>query len=124
MNSKLFLVLRILYGLFLLFFGLNKFFDFIIFVPETENAVNYLEALEVTKTMHMVAIIEIIAGLSLLLNKFGALLMVILMSISVNAVLYHGTLEPTTIAGSIILIVFNVIMLYGYKDQYTGLLKA
>ncbi|WP_299431343.1 DoxX family membrane protein [uncultured Maribacter sp.] len=124
MNSKLFLVLRILYGLFLLFFGLNKFFDFIIFVPETENAVNYLEALEATKTMHIVAIIEIIAGLSLLLNKFGALLMVILMSISINAVLYHGTLEPATIAGSIILIVFNVIMLYGYKDQYTDLLEA
>ncbi len=124
MNSKLFLVLRILFGLFLLFFGLNKFFDFVIFIPETQDAVNYLEALEVTKTMHIVAIIEIIAGIALLLNKFGALLMVILMSISINAVLYHTTLEPSTITGSIILIVFNVLMLYGYKDQYKDLLKA
>ncbi|WP_298473386.1 DoxX family membrane protein [uncultured Maribacter sp.] len=124
MNSKVFLVLRILFGLFLLFFGLNKFFDFIVFVPETENAVNYLEALEVTKTMHMVAILEIIAGLSLLVNKFGALLMVILMSISINAVLYHTTLEPSTITGSLILIIFNIIMLYGYKNQYKNILRA
>lgn len=124
MNSKIFLVLRILFGLFLLFFGLNKFFDFVVFVPETEDAVNYLQALDVTKTMLLVAIIEIVAGLSLLLNKFGALFMVILISISVNAVLYHITLEPETIPGSLILIVFNIVMLYGYKDQYKGLLKA
>ncbi|WP_291871257.1 DoxX family membrane protein [Maribacter sp.] len=124
MNSKVFLGLRILFGLFLLFFGLNKFFDFVIFVPETEDAVQYLEALNVTKTMLIVAILEIAAGLSLLLNKFGALFMLILISISVNAVLYHATLEPATIPGSLILIVFNIIMLYGYKDQYKDILKA
>ena len=124
MNSKVFLGLRILFGLFLLFFGLNKFFDFVIFVPETEDAVQYLEALDVTKTMLIVAILEIAAGLSLLLNKFGALFMLILISISVNAVLYHATLEPATIPGSLILIVFNIIMLYGYKDQYKDILKA
>lgn len=124
MNSKIFLILRILFGLFLLFFGLNKFFDFVVFVPETEAAVQYLQALEVTKTMLLVAILEIIAGISLLINKFGALFMVILISISVNAVLYHATLEPSTIPGSLILIVFNIVMLYGYKDQYRDLLRA
>ena len=124
MNSKLFLVLRILFGLFLLFFGLNKFFDFVVFVPETEDAVQYLEALDITQTMFIVAILEIVAGISLLINKFGALFMLILMSISINAVLYHATLEPSTIPGSLILLVFNIIMLFGYKNQYKDLLKA
>jgi len=124
MNSKVFLVLRILLGLFVLVFGLNKFIEFLP-APEgmSADAGAYFGALVNSKTMVLVAIVEIVAGLALILNKFGALLALILMSVSVNAVLFHAVLDPGNIAPAIGLLVLNVAVLVGYKDQYKALLN-
>lgn len=124
MNSKVFLVLRILLGLFVLVFGANKFLQFIPPFEVGEAGMNYFGALTSTHTLTMVAIVEILAGLALIFNKFGALMSLILMSVSVNAVLFHATLDPANIQGAIILLVLNIAVLYGYKDKYAELLKG
>ena len=126
MNAKVFMVLRILLGLFILVFGLDKFFHFVPMDNSamSEAAMGYMGGLKSTKTTILVGIIEVLAGLSFLFNKYGALMALILMSISVNAVLFHATLEPATIPGSLILIVLNIAMLIGYKDKYRELLKG
>lgn len=121
MNSKVLLVLRIIFGLFLLFFGTNKFFHFVDPPPPPEVAYGYWEAVTVTKTLALAGIVEIAAGLSLWLNKYAALMMVILMSVSINAVLYHLALDPGGVAMGAALLVLNIVMLYAYKDNYKGL---
>ncbi len=121
MNSKVLLVLRIIFGLFLLFFGSNHLFQFFDPPAPPEAAMGYWEALMVTKTVTLVGVVEIIAGLSLLLNKYAALMMVILMSISVNAMLYHLTLDSVGLPMGSALIVLNIVMLYAYKDKYKDL---
>ncbi len=124
MNSKVFLVLRILLGLFVLVFGANKFLQFLP-PPELGDAgMSYFGALSSTKTMTMVAIVEILAGLALIFNKFGALMSVILMSVSINAVLFHATLEPGGIGPALVLLILNVLMLVGYKDKYQEILRG
>ncbi|WP_299225069.1 DoxX family membrane protein [uncultured Psychroserpens sp.] len=123
MNSKVFLVLRILLGLFVLVFGLNKFLHFIPDFPLEADALEYFTALSNSKTMTLVAIVEIVAGLALISNKFGALMALILMSISINALLFHLTLDPANSAGAVVLLVLNVLVLFGYKDQYKALLN-
>ncbi len=122
MNSKVFMVVRLLLGLFVLVFGLNKFIEFLP-SPEgmSEDAMTYFGALVNSKTMVLVAIVEIVAGLAFIFNKFGALLALILMSVSINAVLFHATLDTANIAGSIVLLVLNIAVLYGYKDRYKSL---
>ncbi len=122
MNSKILLVIRIVFALFLLFFGLNKFFHFMSPPPPPEEAMAYWTGLSASKTMTLVAIVEIAAGLALLLNKYASLMMLILMSVSVNAVLYHATLDPASIGMALALLVLNIIMLYAYKDHYKSLL--
>jgi uncharacterized membrane protein YphA (DoxX/SURF4 family) len=124
MNSKVFMVLRILLGLFVLVFGLNKFIEFLP-APEgmSEGAMTYFGALVNSKTMVLVAIVEIAAGLALILNKFGALLALILMSVSVNAVLFHAVLDQANIAGALVLLALNIAVLIGYKDKYKALLS-
>jgi putative oxidoreductase len=124
MNSKVFLVLRILLGIFVLVFGLNKFIEFLP-GPEgmSEDAMTYFGALVNSKTMVAVAIVEIVAGLALILNKFGALLALILMSVSINAVLFHAVLDPGNIAGALVLLALNITVLIGYKDKYKALLS-
>ncbi|NND79586.1 MAG: DoxX family membrane protein [Maribacter sp.] len=126
MNSKVFMVLRILLGLFVLIFGLDKFLHFVPMDNSamSEAAMGYMGGLASTKTDYLVGIVEVLAGLSFLFNKYGALMALILMSISVNAVLFHATLEPATIPGSLILIVLNIAMLIGYKDKYKDLLNG
>ncbi len=124
MNSKVFLVLRILLGLFVLVFGANKFLHFLP-PPELGDAgMSYFGALSGTQTLTLVAIVEVLAGLALIFNKFGALMSLILMSVSVNAVLFHATLEPGGIGPALVLLILNVLMLIGYKDKYQEILRG
>jgi len=124
MNSKVFMVLRILLGIFVLVFGLNKFFSFMPMPPLEPDALSYFASMTTSKTMTVVGIVEIVAGLALILNKYGALMALILMSISINAVLFHATLDPGGIAGAAVLLLLNIAVLYGYKDKYKDLLAG
>ncbi len=123
MNSKVFMILRIIFALALLFFGANKLFHFMDPPPPPEEAMGYWTALTITKTITVVAIVEILSGLTLILNKYAALMMIILMSVSVNAILYHLALDPASIGMAIGLLLLNILMLYAYKDSYKELLK-
>ncbi|KAA5828124.1 DoxX family membrane protein [Algibacter amylolyticus] len=123
MNSKVFMGLRIVLGLFVLVFGLNKFLNFMPMGDMPADAGAYFGALVNSKTLTLVALVEIVAGLALIFNKFGALLALILMSVSVNAVLFHATLAPGSIPGALVLLVLNIAVLYGYKDKYKTLLS-
>lgn len=123
MNSKVFTIIRILLGVFILVFGVNKFADFLP-VPElSPEAGAFFGALISSKTMVLVGVVETVAGLALLLNKYGALFAIILMSISVNAVLFHAVLDPGGIGGAAVLLILNIVVLIGYKDKYKTLLS-
>ena len=94
-------------------------------MPElSADAGAYFGALANSKTLLLVAIVEVIAGLALIFNKYGALLAVILMSVSINAFLFHATLDPGGIGGAAVLLILNIAVLFGYKDKYKELLKG
>lgn len=122
MNSKVFMILRILLGIFVLIFGLNKFLGFMPMPELSAEAGAYFGALSSAKTMTLVGVVEIVAGLALIFNKYGALLALILMSVSVNAVLFHAVLDPGGIAGAAVLLILNIVVVYGYKHKYKDLL--
>lgn len=124
MNAKIFLVLRIVFGIFLLTFGANKFLQFMPMGEMSEGAGAYFGALMSAKTLPIVAVIEILTGLALLLNKYAALMLLVLMSVSVNAVLFHATLDPGNIGGAAVLLILNIVFLYHYKDRYKDILRA
>jgi len=126
MNSKVFMVIRIILGLFLLVFGLNKFLNFLP-APEgmSEEAGAYFGALMSAKVLpYLVGIVEVLAGLAFVLNKYGALMAIILMSVSVNAVLFHINLDPEGIGPALAVLILNIVVLYGYKDKYKDLLAG
>lgn len=124
MNSKVFMVLRIVLGLFVVMFGLNKFLNFIPMEAPTGDAATYFGGLMSSKTLILVALVEIVAGIAFIFNKFGALMALILMSVSVCAVLFHATLDPANIVGSIVLLALNIAVLFGYKEKYSPLLAG
>tara|TARA_R110000868_G_scaffold86347_9_gene242278 strand:- start:3343 stop:3720 length:378 start_codon:yes stop_codon:yes gene_type:complete len=125
MNSKVLMAIRIVFGVLLAIFGANKFYPFMPAPTEMpEGIMNYMTALMASKTMYLVGAVELIAGIALIFNKYAALMMIILMSVSVNAVLFHATMDPDNIIGAIVLLVLNVVMLYAYKDKYKDILRA
>lgn len=123
MNSNIFKILRSTLGIFSLVFGINKFLHFLPLPKLTGDAADYFTALSNSKTMILVGIVLVISGLSLILNKYGALMSLILMSISVNAFLFHITIEPNGIIRTAILLSLNIAVIVGYKDKYKALLS-
>ncbi|TYC08153.1 DoxX family membrane protein [Bizionia gelidisalsuginis] len=123
MNPKLFLVLRVIFSVFLIFFGLDHFFNYIPFPEMAPEANAYFANLLSTYAMHIVGVVEVTAGLAFLFNKFGAIMALILMSVSINAVLFHLSLDPEKIYGALVLLILNIIFLYHYRKNYTALLK-
>jgi len=125
LNDKVVMTIRIAFGLAILFFGANKLFYFMDPpAPPTKTAITFLKMLTVSKTMMLVAIIEIAAGIALLANKFAPLMMIFLLSISVNALLYHAKLDPKHVVIGIVFLTLNIYMLFVYQDHYKQLLKS
>lgn len=124
MNSKVFMVVRILLAIMLLVFGTNKFLNFLPPFEVPQAAQDYFAAMASSKTIQVVGIIEVLSGLALLINRYGALMALILMSVSVNAVLFHATLAPEGIGPALGLLILNILVLVGYKDRYRDILRA
>lgn len=123
--NKALTVIRIIFGVLIAIFGANKFLNFMPAPEEMPDAViNYMTALSSTKTLELVGAVEVIDGLSFIFNKYGALMAIVLMSVSINAVLFHIFLGPADIMGALILLILNIVMLYAYRDKYKDLLAG
>jgi len=124
MNSKVFMVVRILLGLFVIIFGANKIYPFLPAPEEMpEGMMTYFTGLTMSKTLILVGLVEVLAGISFILNKYGALMAIILMSVSVCAVLFHLTMAMESIAPALALLILNIVVLVGYKDRYKDILR-
>ena len=123
MKNKLFTIIRYILGIFLLFFGFDHFFNYIPFPEMAPEANAYFANLLSTGVMQLVGVVEIVSALAFIFNKYGALMSIILMSVSINAVLFHIALDPQKIYVALILLILNLSMLYFYKNQYSQLLK-
>ena len=118
-------IIRIIFGVLIAIFGTNKFFNFMPAPSDLpDSIINYMSALMATKTLYLVGAVEFIAGLSFIFNKYGALMAIILMSVSVNIILFHITLNPDGIGPGVAMFLLNILMLFNYRDKYRDLLKG
>ena len=89
MNSKLTMAFRLLLGLILLVFGLNKFFNFFPMPPMEGAPADFMGALGKTGYMFpLIALTEIVAGVLLIINKWKGLALIFTAIISVNIVFF------------------------------------
>ncbi|RAR46404.1 DoxX family membrane protein [Flavobacterium lacus] len=122
MNSQFTKLMRILLGAILVVFGLNKFLSFIPAPELPENAANFINSLASTGyVLQVVGVIEILIGLLLLLNKWVAFALVVLVPISVNILLFHLFLDIPGISGALLVAIFNGILMYKLWPKYKPL---
>ena len=112
-------ITRTILALILLMFGLNKFLNFMPFPPMPEDANRFMGALmESGYIMYIVAIVEILSGVFLLINKFSNFWLIVIFPILLNAFLFHLFLDIAGIVGALFAISLNIFLVIKSFEVY------
>ena len=116
-------VSRILLGFIYLVFGLDYFLQFIPYQPNHTGKVAAFKAglLGIGYFYPMLKSIQIIGGLSMLVNRYAPFFAVVLFPISLNVFLYHTILVPSGWLMGVFLIAPNLFLGYAYRKYYRNL---
>lgn len=124
MNSMFSKIVRLLLGLVLVLFGLNKLLPSP-FIPLPElpaKAADFMTSLASTGyVLKTVGLLEIIIGVLLLFKKCIAFALVVLVPISLNILLFHLFLDLPGIGGALLVSILNGILIYKHWSQYKSL---
>ncbi|MGK0385462.1 MAG: putative oxidoreductase [Patiriisocius sp.] len=124
MNSTFTTILRILLGLALLVFGMNKFTPFIPIFDMAPAAANFMESLNSTGyVLYVIAALEIIIGLLLLLKKWVPFALILLAPIAINILLFHVFLDVSGVLVAILIVAITVMLIYKYWKSYRPLFQ-
>ncbi|GEC78027.1 DoxX family membrane protein [Flavobacterium aquatile] len=124
MNSMFTKIVRIVLGIMLVLFGANKFFGFIPLPELPEKAASFMTSLGATGyVLKTVGVLEILIGAMLLLKKWVAFALTLLVPISINILLFHIFLDVSGIGGALLITVLNGILIYKHWPQYKSLFQ-
>jgi len=124
MNSPFTKISRILLGVILLAFGLNKFFQFIPLPELPENAASFMTSLgETGYVLQIVGVLEVLIAIMLITKKWIAFALILLAPISANILFFHLFLDLPGLSAAILVVALNVILIYKHWKQYTPLFQ-
>jgi putative oxidoreductase len=115
--------LRVILGLFLIVYALNKFFHFIpsSYGQMPENAKYFLDS--TVMFLPYLYIFEIIIGLLLILNKWSALLYIVLFPLTVSFLVFSFINKDfSDMWPALFVAIFNIILLISAKEKYKPLI--
>jgi len=117
------IISRILLGFIYLVFGLDYFLHFIPYQPNhTGRVAAFKEGLMGVGYFYpMLKSIQIVGGLSLLINRYAPFSAVAVFPISLNVFLYHTILVPSGWLMGVLLLVPNLFLGYCYRKYYNGM---
>ena len=124
MNQKVSMILRILLGLAMVVFGLNKFLQFMPMEPPTGDMGALMGVLMKSPFMMIIAVIEILGGVALLINKYVPLALTFLIAVLLNAMLFHLFYDAANIGGALVFLVIALVLVYANKDRFSSLLSS
>ncbi|HEX5667511.1 MAG TPA: hypothetical protein VFX73_01845 [Chitinophagaceae bacterium] len=121
--KKATMIFRVLLGFLYLVFGLDYFLHFIPYQPMHTGAAADLKAgLMGTGYIYpMMKIIQIVAGISLLIDRYAPFSAVVLFPISLNVLLFHTILVPSGWLMGVFLMLPNLFLGYAYRKYYAGM---
>ncbi len=123
--TKAVLAARILLAIIFLFFGLNILLHFLSMPPMPGDAGMFTTILGTHKYMTVVGLLQVIAGLLLLVGRYVPLGLAILAPILVNILLFHLTLlGGAGIAPALLATALELFLLWAYRRSFRGLLDA
>ncbi|MEM9545490.1 MAG: DoxX family protein [Bacteroidota bacterium] len=124
MNEKVVMGIRILFGVFCLIFGLNKFLGFIPFPPIDGDGGTLMSIYFTSGFLKIIGVLEIVFGLALIINKYVPLSLTILIAIMFNAFIFHALHDMAGIGGAVLGMILGLLLVYANKDRFKDLLSA
>ena len=116
------LIARLLLGLIFVVFGLNAFLQFIpMGPPPTGLAGQFIGALFQSHYLWVVAVLQIVGGALLLVNRYVALGLVLLGPVIVNILLYHLLLNPVGMGMAVLVTALWFIVFYVHRASFSGI---
>ncbi len=114
------LIARILLGLIYVVFGLNFFLHFIPSPPPTNDAAGAFSGglYGSGYFFQYMKVLEIVGGLFILINRFTAFFLLVLLPISLNIFLFHAILAPAGAPMGAGVIILNVFLCVAYFKYY------
>jgi|TARA_B110000881_G_scaffold193011_1_gene186037 putative oxidoreductase len=124
MNSTFTTILRMLLGVSLLIFGMNKFIAFIPIFDMAPAAANFMESLNSTGyVLYVVASLELLIGVLLLFKKWVPFALVLLAPIVVNILLFHLFLDVSGMFVAVLMLAITGVLIYKYWKSYSSLFQ-
>jgi uncharacterized membrane protein YphA (DoxX/SURF4 family) len=118
-------LVRILLGAIFLVFGLNKLLPLFSTPPPQGTAAEFMGGLAAAGYFFpMLAIVEISAGLLLILGRFVPLAITMLAPVILNVLAFHVFLAPSGLPLAILLVVLNLSLAWRYRDSFRRLLRS
>ncbi|MDA9309519.1 DoxX protein [Flavobacteriaceae bacterium] len=124
MNSTFTTILRMLLGVSLLIFGMNKFIAFIPIFDMAPAAANFMESLNSTGyVLYVVASLELLIGGLLLFKKWVPFALILLAPIVVNILLFHLFLDVSGMLVAVLMLAITGVLIYKYWKSYSSLFQ-
>ena len=119
---KVILVARILLGIVFVFFGLNIILQFLKMPPPPGDAGEFMTIMVVHGFMRVVGLLQIVAGILLLVGRYVPLALALLAPIIVNILMFHMfLLGGAGIAPAIVVTLLELFLLWAYRLSFRGL---
>ena len=116
-------IARFLLGLIFLVFGLNGFLHFIPMPPPSGIAGQFMGALFVSNYLVVVFLLQIIAAVLLLINRYVPLALTLLAPIIANILLFHILMAPSGLALAIVVTALWIVVFLSVRSAFGGLLQ-
>lgn len=118
-------IARYLLGLLFTVFGLNGFLRFIPQPPpQSSLAQQYMTVLASSHYFVLVFLIQLVADLLLLINRFVALALVLLAPILVNILLFHSLMDPANIGAGVLATVLWIFVFTSVRPAFGSILNS
>jgi putative oxidoreductase len=114
-------IARFLLGFIFLVFGLNGFLHFLPSSMPSGTAGQFVGALFVSNYLVVVFLLQIIAAVLLLLNRYVPLALILLAPIIVNILLFHLLMDLSGLLLAVIVTVLWIVVFLSVRFAFTGL---
>jgi putative oxidoreductase len=115
------LIARVLLGFMFFFFGLNGFLNFLPAPPLTGLPGAFLGALMTSHYIYLVCAVQVLGGLSLLLNQFLPLGLAFLAPVIANIITYHLTIQRGEAQLAILATVLWAFLAWKFRGYFAPL---
>ncbi len=111
-------IARFLLGVVFVVFGLNGFLNFIPAPLPTGIAGQFVGALFLSHYLVVIMLIQLLAGILLIANRYVPLALTLLGPIIVNIFFYHAFMDPSGLPRAAVVIILWLLVAYSVRSRF------